>query len=91
MAWQFAESRRVTITLYSTGDRKRDAQRLRRVYGMLSAAPGADHYSFLVYEASRCYHLEFPNSTTRYSAELHQQLMGLLGARAVQVEPIGLH
>jgi DNA polymerase-3 subunit alpha len=91
MIWQTAESRRVTITLHSTGDRGRDAQRLRRVHGMLSASPGSDHYSFRVYEASRCYHLEFPNSTTRYSLELHRQLMGLLGERAVQVEPLRLH
>ncbi|HEX9675416.1 MAG TPA: hypothetical protein VGA07_05510, partial [Anaerolineales bacterium] len=90
MVWQLAESRQVTITLRSTGDQGRDAQRLRRIHGMLSSAPGGDHYSFLVYEASRCYHLEFPNSTTRYSLELHQLLMGLLGERAVQVEPLGL-
>jgi hypothetical protein len=88
--WQLAETRQVTITLRSTGDQGRDAQRLRRIHGMLSSAPGGDHYSFLVYEASRCYHLEFPNSTTRYSLELHQLLMGLLGERAVQVEPLGL-
>jgi DNA polymerase-3 subunit alpha len=88
--WQYADSRRVTITLHSTGDRGRDTQRLRRIHGMLSARPGGDHYSILVYEASRCYHLEFPNSTTRYSPELHQQLMGLLGERSVQVEPLGL-
>jgi len=90
MVWQLAEGRQVTITLRSTGDQGRDAQRLRRIHGMLSSAPGGDHYSFLVYEASRCYHLEFPNSTTRYSLELHQLLMGLLGERAVQVEPLGL-
>jgi hypothetical protein len=90
LVWQYAESRQVTITLHSTGDRGRDTQRLRRIHGMLNASPGGDHYSILVYEASRCYHLEFPNSTTRYSPELHRQLMVLLGERAVQVEPLGL-
>jgi DNA polymerase-3 subunit alpha len=82
------ESQMVTIVLESTGDRRRDSLRLRRVHGLLTSFPGKDHFAFLLYEASRRYHLEFPNSTTGYCPELHGQLVDLLGEGVVQVEPL---
>lgn len=83
-----ADSHMITIALESTGDRQRDALRLRRVHGLLTSFPGEDHFAFLLYEASRRYHLEFPNSTTGYCAELHGQLVELLGEGVVRVEPL---
>lgn len=78
----------VKIILRSTGDRQRDALRMRRVHGLLTSYPGDDRFTFHVYEASRHYRLEFPNSTTGYGRELHDQLLHLLGHGTVQVAPL---
>jgi len=80
------DPRMLTLRLRSTGDRERDARRMRRVHGLLTSYPGRDHFVFHVYEASRRYHLEFPNSTTGFCPELHRELVQLLGEGAVQVE-----
>jgi DNA polymerase-3 subunit alpha len=80
----------VTIVLRSTGDRRRDALRMRRVHGLLTSYPGNDRFVFNVYETSRRYHLEFPSSTTGYCPELHAQLHALLGEGSVRVEPLRL-
>jgi DNA polymerase-3 subunit alpha len=81
-------ARMITIMLNSTGDRTRDARRLRRVHGLLNSYPGEDHFAFLLFEASRRYHMDFPHSTTGYSPELHAQLVELLGERAIRIEPL---
>jgi len=78
----------VIVILKSTGDRRRDALRMRRVHGLLTSYPGRDRFAFHVFETSRRYHLEFPSSTTGYSPELHAQLLTLLGEGSVQVEPL---
>jgi DNA polymerase-3 subunit alpha len=80
------DPRMITVRLHSTGDRERDARRMRRVHGLLTSYPGRDHFVFHIYEASRRYHLEFPNSTTGYCAELRRELTVLLGEGSVQVE-----
>jgi DNA polymerase-3 subunit alpha len=81
------DTRMVSLILRSTGDRNRDARRMRRVHGLLTSYPGADRFAFEIYEASRRYHLEFPNSTTGYCAELHTQLARLLGEGTIHVTP----
>jgi len=85
-AESIGDPRMVTVRLHSTGDRERDARRMRRVHGLLTSYPGRDHFVFHVYEASRRYHLEFPNSTTGYCADLRRELTLLLGEGSVQVE-----
>jgi DNA polymerase-3 subunit alpha len=80
--------RNVTILFRSTGDQRRDARRLRRVHGLLTSYPGDDRFAFHVYEASRRYHLEFPSSTTGYCADLHTQLLSVLGEDSVKVETV---
>jgi len=85
-----AEPRMITIMINSTGDPQRDARRLRRVHGLLSSYPGEDHFAFLLFESSRRYHMDFPQSTTGYSPELHAQLIELLGERAIRIEPLRL-
>jgi len=85
--WQDDDQpRMITIILRGTGEKERDARRLRRAHGLLNSYPGKDRFAFQVFEAARCYHLEFPNSSTGYCPELHAQLMGLLGEGAVQIE-----
>jgi DNA polymerase-3 subunit alpha len=86
--WKESETRILTINMRSTGDKQRDALRMRRVHGLLSSYAGKDRFVFHVFEASRRYHLEFPNSSTGYCADLHAKLRSLLGEDAVQVEPL---
>jgi hypothetical protein len=81
----------ITLVLQSTGDGKRDARRMRRVYGILTSYPGTDRFAFHVYESSRRFHLEFPNSTTGYTPELQAQLERLLGEGKVRVERLPIH
>ncbi|MEW6567889.1 MAG: DNA polymerase III subunit alpha [Chloroflexota bacterium] len=81
----------ITLVLQSTGDPRRDALRLRRVHGLLTSYPGSDRFALHVYEASRRYHLEFPNSTTGYCQDLRTQLERLLGEGAVRVERLPIH
>ncbi len=78
----------LTIVLRSTGDRRRDTLRMRRVHGLVSSYPGSDRFAFQVYEASRSYRLEFPSSTTGNCPELHAQLQELLGEGTVLIEPL---
>jgi DNA polymerase-3 subunit alpha len=81
-----SEKRIVVIAMRSTGDKHRDALRMRRVHGLLSSYPGKDHFAFIVHEASRHYRLEFPSSTTGYCPELQTQLEHLVGDACVQLE-----
>jgi DNA polymerase-3 subunit alpha len=80
----------VKVFLRSTGDRKRDTLRMRRVYGLLTSYHGNDRFAVYVFEGSQRYHLEFPNDTTGYSPELHSQLLELLGDANVQIEQLRL-
>lgn len=80
----------IKVFLRSTGDRKRDTLRMRRVYGLLTSYPGIDRFAVYVFEGKRRYHLEFPNETTGYCPELHAQLNDLLGDASVQVEQLRL-
>jgi DNA polymerase-3 subunit alpha len=85
---QSAERWMIAVSIRSSGDRERDLLRLRRVHGLLSSYPGGDRFAIYVYESSRRYHLEFPNSTTDFSPELQARLLQMLGEGAVQVEPL---
>jgi DNA polymerase-3 subunit alpha len=85
-----ADPRLLTVRLASTGDAQRDARRMRRVHGLLLSYPGADRFVFHVFEASRQYHLEFPNSTTGFCKDLFTQLTILLGEGMVVVERLRL-
>ena len=78
----------ITLILRSSGQKERDARRLRRAHGLLNSFPGKDRFAFQVFEAARCYHLEFPNSSTGYCPELHAQLLALLGDGTVQIEKL---
>jgi DNA polymerase-3 subunit alpha len=81
-----AAGQRLTLELRSTGDKKRDALRMRRVHGLLTSYPGHDQFAFHVYESARHYLLEFPNSTTGYCQELKAQLETLLGENTIHLE-----
>ena len=89
--WQSPEPSLVTILLRSSGDRPRDIRRLRRIHSLLSSYPGSDRFAFTVYEDAGRYNLAFPNSSTRYTPELHQKLLRLVGDNCVGVAPLHLH
>jgi DNA polymerase-3 subunit alpha len=79
---------KVTIMIRSTGDKQRDALRMRRVHGLLTSYPGQDRFMFQIFEATRHYHLEFPSSTTGFCNDLESQLQRLLGEGSVIIEPL---
>jgi DNA polymerase-3 subunit alpha len=83
-----SDRRKVTVVLRATGDKVRDTRRMRRVQGLLTSYPGEDRYAFHIYEASREYLLEFPNSTTGFCSELLHQLERLLGADNLRIEAL---
>jgi DNA polymerase-3 subunit alpha len=80
----------IKVFLRSTGDKKRDSLRMRRVYGLLTTYHGIDRFAVFIFEGSRRYHLEFPNETTGFCPELHTQLRDLVGDANVQIEPLRL-
>ena len=82
---------RVTILLRSSGDRLRDIRQMRHIHGLMASHPGADRFGFTVFESSRRYELEFPNSSTLYTPELHAKLIRLLGDECVRVLPLHIH
>ena len=83
-----AEPKIITVMLDSSGDRTRDALRMRRVHGLLNSYPGSDRFTFLLFEASHRYLLEFPSSSTGYCAELHAQLVELVGEHRLRIETL---
>ncbi len=89
--WEGPEPCLITILLRSSGDRSRDARRMRQIHGLLASFPGSDRFAFKVFEASRRYNLEFPSYTTRYSPELHRNLLRIVSDQSVQVSPLRLH
>ncbi|MGB2897311.1 MAG: DNA polymerase III subunit alpha [Anaerolineales bacterium] len=82
------EAKMVTVILETTGDRQRDALRMRRVHGLLTSYPGNDRFEFLLFEASRRYQVDFPSSTTGYCPDLHAQLTSMLGESVIRVETL---
>jgi DNA polymerase-3 subunit alpha len=82
------EAQMITINLETTGDQQRDALRMRRVHGLFTSYPGNDRFAFQLFEASRRYLIEFPSHSTGYCADLHAQLVALLGEGAIRVEPL---
>lgn len=82
------EPRMITLMLRSSGDSERDRRRLKTIHGQISSYPGTDRFSFLIFEGSRKYLLEFPNSTTGICTALIQKLGELVGQENVRVETI---
>ncbi len=87
-AEESGEVRMVKVILRSSGDRERDVQRLKRVYGILRAAPGRDRFAFYVFEGKNRVLLEFPNDTTGITPHLLKELTETVGEGNVMVETI---
>ena len=82
------QPRMLTIIMRSTQDKQRDVRRMKRAHGLLRSYPGADKFSFLVFEGGRQARLEFPNDTTGICSELIRKLIELVGEGNVRVDPI---
>ena len=82
------QPRMVTVVLRATGDKPRDARRIKRVHGMLQSHPGKDRFAFLIYEKGHSYLMEFPNNTTGLTQDLLRDLTGLVGEENVRVDTI---
>jgi hypothetical protein len=78
----------VTVVLRGSGDKTRDALRMRRIHGTVMSFPGEDRFAFLVYEHGRGYMVEFPNFTTGVCPDLIARLQFLVGSENVRVEQI---
>ena len=79
-------TRRLKITIPRTGDLRQDKHRLKTVYNLLTETPGDDRFVFYIPNGNQKVQIDFPNQTTRYTAQLEQKLVLLLGATAVRVD-----
>ena len=80
--------RMITVVLRSSGNRERDARRLKVVFGLMISSPGKDRFSFMVFEQDKRYILEFPNESTGISPELVRRLSAVVGEVNLRIEPI---
>ncbi len=80
--------RMITVVLRSSGNKERDARRLKVVFGLMVSSPGKDRFSFMVFEQNSRYMLEFPNETTGISPELVRRLTAVVGEDNFSIEPI---
>jgi hypothetical protein len=76
------------VTVPAGDDTEALVQRLGRVYDLLQAYSGHDHFSLYLENGGRNQiKIDFPNNTTRHCLELEQRLREMLGAGTVRVEP----
>jgi DNA polymerase-3 subunit alpha len=80
--------RLILLYIRETGDRARDTRRLRILYGLLTSYPGTDHFAFHISEAERTYRLEFPTNTTSWTPDLERQVLHLVGAGCIEIQPL---
>jgi DNA polymerase-3 subunit alpha len=82
--------RLILLYIRESGDRARDTRRLRILYGLLTSYPGTDHFAFQISESERTYRLEFPANTTSWTADLERQVLHLVGAGCIEVQPLNV-
>jgi DNA polymerase-3 subunit alpha len=82
------QPRMITVVLRSSGNKERDARRLKVVFGLMVSSPGKDRFSFMVFEQNSRYILEFPNETTGISPELVRRLSTVVGEDNLRIETI---
>jgi hypothetical protein len=74
------------LVVTRTGDQPHDIQLLERLYELLPQ-DGPDEYEILLAAGKRAIRITNPLARTRYSPELEESLVALLGPDAVQVRP----
>jgi DNA polymerase-3 subunit alpha len=79
----------IHVTVARNHDMEHTIQRLGQVYDLLRSYPGEDRFSLYVENGGHNrIQIEFPNDATGHCLELEQKLREMVGAGAVQVEPI---
>ena len=76
----------IEVTFRRSPNREADLDRLSQIYELLCRYPGSDHFSLRVEANGQVWELSFPNDTTRYCAELEQDLTELLGRGMIRVD-----
>ena len=83
-----ANPRMLTVVLCTTGEKDRDARRIKRMHGLLHSSPGQDRFAMLIFEKGNMYLIEFPNETTGITPDMLRRLGEMVGEENVRVEPI---
>ena len=78
-------SRMLQVVIQTSGVKEKDALRMKRVHGILRSSPGKDHFSFMLYEGSHQFLVEFPTETTMISEDMMGKLVQLVGKDNVQL------
>jgi DNA polymerase-3 subunit alpha len=76
------------ITIPRSGDLTTDMHRVGQVYELLQQYPGEDQFSLYTINSAGRVRLDFPNTKTKHSIQLHQKLVALLGEGAVKVQTL---
>jgi hypothetical protein len=77
----------LTLTVSRTADLPGDIQRIDRLHTTLPQ-DGPDAYVILLTSRSKVVRVSNPAARTRYSPELEQELIALLGPNGVQVKAV---
>jgi hypothetical protein len=73
------------ITLKRTGNTRQDFDKLARLHHLLKTESGQDNFVVLLEDGARRVELSFPNERTRYSPQLKEQVVSLIGTDAIRV------
>jgi DNA polymerase-3 subunit alpha len=84
------KQRMLTVIMRSTSDKNRDIRRLHRVHGLMRACPGNDRFSFLIFENSHYYLIEYPNESIEITPPLIRKLAEMVGENNLRIEQINL-
>ncbi len=75
----------VCVTVHRSHDVERDKKLLSWVYDLLREQPGPDRFCVVLKKNGSALRLDFPNDTTDFNDDLHQQLARRLGAANVEI------
>ena len=76
----------LTVRLRSTGDKNRDARRLKHVFGLLTSTPGEDRFALVCQENGHEFRMDFPNHSTSVHPALLKELEAVAGENCYRVE-----
>ncbi len=77
--------KKIIVTLSSCGNKAKDKNYLKRIYGLLLSNPGNDRFAYRVLEKGQYYLLEFPNSSTCVNELLLSMLKQMVGEENFEV------
>ena len=82
------ERKRLTITLHQTDNTDEDIALLHQILALLQEYPGYDELSLTVSNGAKVFKLKMSQVRIGYCDELKRRLCRLVGAEALQVEPV---